>query len=123
MLRLNNIEVIHGRAEDIGKDTHYRETFDIAIARAVAPLNVLLEYLLPFVKKDGVCICMKGSNAQEEINNSINAIRVLGGQIIETEEFIIPMTDIKRQIIKIKKIKETLNIYPRKAGVPSKEPL
>ena len=101
----------------------HREKYDIAIARAVAPLNILLEYLMPFAKVNGKCLCMKGSNSEEEIKNSKNAIKVLGGEFIKTEEFYIPNTDIKRRIVQINKVKETNNKYPRKAGTPSKEPL
>ena len=122
-LQLKDIGTIHGRAEDYGKDKKHREKYDIVIARAVAPLNILLEYLMPFAKVKGKCLCMKGSNATEEILNSKNAIKILGGEIIETEEFYIPSTNIKRKIIQINKIKETNNKYPRKAGTPSKEPL
>ena len=122
-LQLKNIKTIHGRAEDYGKDKNYREKYDIAIARAVAPLNILLEYLMPFVKVNGKCICMKGSNVEEEIKNSSNAVKVLGGEIVIKEEFYIPNTDIKRSIIEIKKSKTTSNVYPRKSGTPTKAPL
>ena len=122
-LGLKNIETIHGRAEEYGRNKSHREKYDIAIARAVAPLNILLEYLMPFAKVDGKCLCMKGSSSEEEIKNSMNAIKLLGGELIKTEEFCIPNTDIKRKIVQVKKIKETNNKYPRKAGTPSKEPL
>jgi 16S rRNA (guanine527-N7)-methyltransferase len=122
-LGLKNIETIHGRAEEYGKNNNHREKYDIAIARAVAPLNILLEYLMPFVKVNGKCLCMKGSSSEEEIGNSKNAIKVLGGELVETEEFCIPDTDIKRRIVQVNKIKETNKKYPRKAGTPSKEPL
>lgn len=122
-LQLNNIETIHGRAEDYGKDKKYREKYDVSIARAVAPLNILLEYLTPFTKVKGKVLCMKASNSEEEIRNSQNAIKTLGGELAETEEFYIPTTDIKRKIIQINKVKKTNNKYPRKAGTPSKEPL
>ena len=122
-LQLDNIKTIHGRAEDYGKDKNYREKYDIAIARAVAPLNILLEYLMPFVKVGGKCICMKGSNVEEEIKNSGNAVKVLGGEKVVKEEFYIPNTDIKRSIIEIKKSKNTSNVYPRKSGTPTKAPL
>ncbi|MBO4815517.1 MAG: 16S rRNA (guanine(527)-N(7))-methyltransferase RsmG [Clostridia bacterium] len=122
-LKLRNIQTIHGRAEDFGRDKNYRERYDIAIARAVAPLNVLLEYLMPFIKIDGKCICMKGSNIEEEINNSKNAITVLGGILIEKKEFKLPDTDINRTIIEIKKEKHISEKYPRKAGTPTKNPL
>lgn len=122
-LDLKNIKTIHGRAEDFGRDKNYREKFDIATARAVAPLNVLIEYLMPFVKIGGKCLCMKGSNSNEEIKNSDNAISLLGGTLIRSEEFFIPKTDIVRKVVEIKKVKKTENIYPRKAGVPNKKPL
>ena len=122
-LELKDIETIHGRAEEYGRNKNHREKYDIAIARAVAPLNILLEYLMPFAKANGKCLCMKGSSSEEEIENSKNAIKVLEGELIKTEEFCIPNTDIKRRIIQVNKIKETSNKYPRKAGTPSKEPL
>jgi len=122
-LGLKNIETIHGRAEEYGRNKNHREKYDIAIARAVAPLNILLEYLMPFVKTEGKCLCMKGSSSEEEIKNSKNAVKILGGELIKTEDFYIPNTDMKRRIIQVNKIKETNNRYPRKAGTPSKEPL
>lgn len=121
--QLKGINTIHGRVEDIANDKEYREQFDIATSRAVASLNVLLEYLLPLVKIGGVCICMKGSNVEEEINNSKNALKILGGKIEKIEELILPNSDIKRNIIIIKKQIKTPNKYPRKAGTPSKKPL
>ena len=122
-LELVDIETIHGRAEEYGKNKNYREKYDIAVARAVAPLNILLEYLMPFVKVNGKCLCMKGSSSEEEIKNSENAVKVLGGKLIKTEDFYIPNTDMKRRIVEVNKIKGTNNKYPRKAGTPSKEPL
>ena len=122
-LQLKDIETIHGRAEDYGRNKSHRENYDLAIARAVAPLNILLEYLMPFVKVKGTCLCMKGSNSKDEILNSKNAIKLLGGELVETGEFYIPNTDIKRNIIQINKIRNINNKYPRKAGTPSKNPL
>lgn len=122
-LQLSNIETIHSRAEEAGKNKDLREKFDIATSRAVAPLNILVEYLLPFVKVGGKCLCMKGSNIEEEINNSKNAIKILGGKIEKVEEFNLPNSDIKRTIIVIKKMSETPIKYPRKPGTPSKEPI
>lgn len=122
-LQLSNIETIHSRAEEAGKNKDLREKFDIATSRAVAPLNILVEYLLPLVKVGGKCICMKGSNVEEEIYNSKNAIKILGGKIEKVEEFVLPNSDIKRTIIVIKKISETPVKYPRKPGTPSKEPI
>ena len=122
-LNLKNVETIHSRSEDCGKDILYREKYDISIARAVANLSTLSEYLLPFVKIDGKMICMKGSEVEEELNNSKYAIKELGGEISLQDEFCLPDTYIKRNIIVIKKIKYTPKLYPRKAGLPSKEPL
>ena len=120
-LKLNNIETVHSRVEDFAKKN--RECFDIATSRAVAPLNILLEYLMPLVKIGGICICMKGSNAEEEINNSKKALEILGGRIEKIEEINLPESDYTRNIIIVKKIKETPNKYPRKAGMASKEPI
>lgn len=120
---LKNITTVHFRAEEAGKNKKYREKFDIATSRAVAPLNILVEYLLPFVKIGGKCICMKGSNAKDEIENSKKAINLLGGEIETIEEFCLPDTDIGRTIIVINKILKTPEKYPRKAGTPSKEPI
>lgn len=122
-LELKDIKTFHGRAEDYGKDKNHREKYDIAIARAVAPLNVLIEYLMPFVKLNGKCICMKGIKVEEEIENSKRGIQILGGDKIITDDFSIPNTDIERSIITIEKKKYTDRKYPRKAGTPSKEPL
>ena len=119
---LMNIETIHYRAEEAGKDNKYREKFDIATSRAVAPLNILLEYLLPLIRVDGKCICMKGSNIKE-IEQSKNAIQILGGEIEKIEEFELPDSDITRTTIIVRKIANTPNKYPRKAGTPSKEPI
>ena len=122
-LELKDIKAIHGRAEDLGRDKNHREQYDIAIARAVAPLNILLEYLMPFVKIKGICLCMKGSNTGEEIKNGIKAIEKLNGFLLDSKEFCIPGTDIKRNIIVIEKTAEISKTYPRKAGTPSKTPL
>ena len=121
-LKLKNITTIHGRAEEFGKNKKEREIYDIATSRAVAPLNILLEYLLPLVKVGGKAICMKGSNI-EEIENAKNALEILGGKIEKIEEITLPNSDIKRNIIIVKKVKNTPSKYPRKAGTPSKEPI
>jgi 16S rRNA (guanine527-N7)-methyltransferase len=122
-INLKNINTIHGRVEEIGKNKKYREKFDVATSRAVANLSVLVEYMLPLVKLNGICICMKGSEVQEELENSKKAINELGGKIECVEEFELPESDIKRNIIIIRKIKETPSKYPRKPGTPSKEPI
>lgn len=121
-LKLENITTIHGRAEEFGKNKKERETYDIATSRAVAPLNILLEYLLPLVKVGGRAICMKGSNI-EEVENAKNALEILGGKIEKIEEITLPNSDIKRNIIIVEKVKNTPLKYPRKPGTPSKEPI
>ena len=123
VMQLNKILTVHGRAEEIANKKEYRENFDVAVSRAVAPFNVLLEYLLPFVKVGGRCICMKGSNGKEECINSGKALELLGGKVEKIDEFCLPSSEIKRSIIVVKKIKNTPLKYPRKAGTPSKEPL
>ena len=120
-LELKNIIAVHSRAEDFAKEN--KESFDIATSRAVASLNILVEYLLPLVKVGGICICMKGSNVQSEINDAKNAIKILGGEIEKIEEVTLPDSDNIRNIVIIKKVKETPKKYPRKAGTAVKEPI
>ena len=122
-LELENVHTEHLRAEDGGRDRKYREMYDIATSRAVANLSTLVEYLLPFVKIGGKCICMKGIECKEEIQCARYAINELGGRISKIENIILPDSDINRTLIIIDKIKDTPNKYPRKAGVPSKVPL
>ena len=121
-LELKDIKAVHSRVEEFAKNKKEREMYDIATSRAVAPLNVLLEYLLPLVKVGGKCICMKGSNI-EEIDEAENALKILGGEIEKIEKITLPESDITRNIIIIKKVKETPLKYPRKPGIPSKEPI
>lgn len=121
-LELKNIKAIHARVEEFAKNKKERESYDIATSRAVASLNVLLEYLLPLVKVGGICICMKGSNT-EEIEEAKNALKILGGEIEKIEKITLPETDITRNIIIVKKVKQTPLKYPRKPGIPSKEPI
>lgn len=122
-LKLEEIETVHGRVEEFGKNKKYREMFDYATSRAVANLTTLSEYLLPLVKIEGKCICMKGSTVKEEIDQSQKAIAILGGKIEEIEAFQLPESDIDRHIILLRKIKQTPAKYPRKPGTPSKEPI
>ena len=122
-LKLEEIETVHGRVEEFGKNKKYREKFDYATSRAVANLTTLSEYLLPLVKIEGKCICMKGSTVKEEIDQSQKAIAILGGKIEEMEAFQLTESDIDRHIILLGKIKQTPAKYPRKPGTPSKEPI
>lgn len=122
-LKLDNIVAIHGRAEELARNKAHREKYDVAVSRAVANLSTLTEYMLPFIKVGGKCICMKGANVKEEIDKAKNAIKKLGGQIEIVDNFYLSENDNERNIVIIKKIKETEPKYPRKAGIPSKEPL
>lgn len=118
-LKLINVETVHSRAEDYVKIT--RETYDIAVSRAVANMSTLAEYLLPYVKVGGRAIFMKGPNVHDEIEKSKKAIRILGGKIEKIDNFL--LNDNERNLIIIKKIKNTPKQYPRKAGKPNKEPI
>lgn len=113
---------IHSRAEDLSRDNAYREIFDVAISRAVARLNVLAEYDMPFVKIGGTFIAMKGPAAYDEIKDSKRAIQLLGGEIQQVKEFTLP-DDSKRVIIFVKKISTTPEEYPRRSTKISKQPL
>ena len=122
-IKLDDVEIFHARAEELSRDSNFRECFDVVVSRAVAPLNVLVEYTLPFLKCGGFLIAMKGSNAQEEINLANNAIDVLGGKFKLMDEVVLPDSNIKRNVIIIEKVKGTPKQFPRKAGKPSKSPL
>lgn len=122
-LNLKGIECLHSRAEDAGKDKEYREKFDYVTARAVANLNILMEYTVPFAKKNGKCIYMKSNKAEDEINNAKNAFKELKCKIDKTEKFKLANTDIQRTIIVVKKSEITSNKYPRQAGIPIKRPI
>lgn len=122
-LGLSNVQNIHGRAEEVARQNNHREMYDVAVSRAVAPMNILVEYLLPFVKVGGICICMKGPNASEEISNANNAINLLGGKYIDQINIKLKNGEIDRNLIIIKKINNISNKYPRKPGVPTKQPL
>ena len=122
-LNLSNITTLHGRAEEVFKNKEHREKYDIATSRAVAALNVLVELMLPAVKVGGICICMKGNNANTEIEDAKKAIKELGGEIIKVEKLVLPEFMLERNIIIIKKVKQTANKYPRKPGTPQKDPI
>lgn len=121
-LCLEKIQLIHSRVEDLAKNMNYREKADVVVSRAVANLRVLVEYMLPFVKKEGICICMKGPNIEEEIEEGKKAIEIFGGKIEKIENLLLP-GNLERNLIIIKKIKNTPEKYPRKAGIPAKQPL
>lgn len=120
---LDGIETLHGRAEDYARDKNYREEFDVCVSRAVANLSTLSEYCLPYVKVGGVFISYKAGQLDEELKASERAIKLLGGEIKEVHKLTLPDTDIDRTFVVIKKTAATSKKYPRKAGLPSKEPL
>jgi len=122
-LGLKEIHTIHGRAEDFAKQEIYREKYDLCVSRAVANLSTLSEYCLPYVNINGMFVPYKSGDIEEELNNSQKAVQILGGKIENTIKFELPGTDIGRSFVKIKKVKNTAKKYPRKAGLPSKEPL
>ncbi len=121
--KLKSVELIHGRAEDFGRDKNYREKFDIVTARAVADLSILSEYCLPFIKKNGYFIAQKGPSVDEEVFGAEKAIKILGGKILEKIDVTLPFTDIKHSLVVIEKIKATPEKYPRRTGTPSKNPI
>ena len=122
-LGLHGIQAIHGRAEDYAKANLLREKFDICVSRAVANLSTLSEYCIPYVKEGGFFISYKSEKLSEEMSNAKKAIEILGGNIVSQNEFLLPNSDIYRNLLVIQKIALTPKKYPRKAGLPSKEPL
>ena len=122
-LGLTDIRTIHGRAEDFAKQNEYREKFDLCVSRAVANLSTLSEYCLPYVSVDGLFVPYKSGEIDEEMGNSKNAVKILGGKIENVVRFQLPGTEIGRSFVKVKKIANTNKKYPRKAGLPTKEPL
>jgi len=122
-LGLENVKTQHGRAEDYGSNREWRECFDSAISRAVAPINVLSEYCLPFVRIGGVFLAMKSSQIDEELMVGEKAIKVLGGEIEKVEKYQLSGYDLSRSLVTIRKVGPTPKQYPRKAGKPSKKPL
>ena len=122
-LELKDIYTIHGRAEDYAKQETYREQYDLCVSRAVANLATLSEYCLPYVKIGGMFIPYKSGDIDDEIVDSEKAVNILGGKLLKVEKFELPGTDIGRSLVQIEKVKNTGNKYPRKAGMPSKEPI
>lgn len=122
-LGLTNIQAVHGRAEDAARQKDYREQFDAAVSRAVANMASLSEYCLPFIKVGGVFVPYKSGNIEEELKDAGKAVKTLGGTIRRVEKFQLPDTDIERSLVLIEKTERTDKRYPRKAGLPSKEPI
>lgn len=122
-LELAGIEALHGRAEDYARPGKFREKYDICVSRAVANLSSLSELCIPFVKKGGIFVSYKSEKAADELQAAEKAICVLGGRLKRKDAFLLPGSDIYRNLCVIEKIKETPGRYPRKAGLPSKEPI
>ena len=122
-LGLEKISTIHGRAEDFGRNPEYREQFDLCVSRAVANLATLSEYCIPYVEMDGLFVPYKSGEIAEELEQSKKAVHVLGGKIEDIVKFQLPGTEIGRSFVKIRKVQNTAKRYPRKAGLPGKEPI
>lgn len=128
-LGINNVTAIHGRAEELGRKKHLRESFDVCVSRAVANMSTLSEYCLPFVKVGGCFIAYKGPDCEEELMSAENAIEKLGGSIARRENFAsLGITEssgseLEHQLIFVLKNKPTMSKYPRKPGIPAKEPI
>lgn len=122
-LRFNNFNVIHSRIEDLAFDSNYREQYDYIVSRAVAPLNIILEYSAPFAKDQGLIVCYKGSKYQEEINASNNALKKLNCEIVEIKEYYIEEIDQYRYILIVRKNGQLSTKYPRKQNKPRLQPL
>ncbi len=120
-LQLNQVETVHGRAEELAKNKKYREQFDLCTSRAVANLSSLSEYCIPFVKEGGRFISYKSGEIEEEVDQAKRAIHVLGGKLDQVYKF--DLHEQKRSFVIIEKVKKTPAVYPRKAGTPTKEPL
>ena len=122
-LGLTGIRAIHGRAEDYAKQKEHREKYDFCVSRAVANLSTLSEYCIPFVKEGGSFISYKSGKIDEELSQAENAVKILGGKVQNVVKFPLMDTDMDRSFVVIKKMKPTAKKYPRKAGLPAKEPL
>ena len=118
-LGITNVTAVHGRAEDLARQTDFRERFDLCVSRAVANMRVLCEYCMPFVRAGGFFIAYKGPDCESEINDASNAVKVLGGALPEIK----PLPHLDHNLVIVRKEKPTPDAYPRKAGVPSRKPL
>ncbi len=122
-LALENVTVLHARAEDVGRNPVHREKYGLAVARAVAPVRVLAEYLLPLLKIGGLMLAQKGTDPTAEVAAASNAFGILGGRHIQTIPVSVPNLDAARHLVLVRKIKSTPKQYPRQAGTPAKKPI
>lgn len=123
VLGLEHVDVIQARAEDLGQDARHRETYDCAVARAVANLNVLSEYLIPLVKIGGMVLAQKGESGPAEAQSAEEAMKLLGGKLKQLIPVHLPGVADDRYLIVVEKVAATPHKYPRKPGIPMKQPL
>lgn len=123
MLELKDITLIHGRAEEVARQSDHREKYDIAISRAVAKINIISELSLPFISVGGNMISLKGPNSEEELADAKNALYLLGGKLFANKNILLPDNYGERNIVIISKVKTTSSKFPRKPGVPARQPL
>lgn len=122
-LGIDNITLVHSRAEDAAKTKEHREKYDLCVSRAVSNLATLAEYCLPFIKVGGHLLAYKGPGAEEEAKEAAKALKTLGGSLVDIRETAMEEYGLDHRILVIKKVKNTPKAYPRKAGTPLKEPL
>lgn len=122
-LSLNNVETVHGRAEEAGHNKKYREQYDLCVSRAVANLSVLMEYCTPFVKTDGLFVSYKSGEVEEEAEQAHRAAEILHCQMESIEKLVLPDSNLSRSFVMLRKKQPLDKKYPRRAGVPAKNPL
>lgn len=122
-LGLADVELVHGRAEDLGREESHRQAFDFAVSRAVSRLNALAELCLPFCRVGGRFVAYKGPDVDEEVGESANALKALGGELEAVHKFTLPRSDLRRSLVVVAKSRPTPARYPRKAGVRERTPL
>jgi 16S rRNA (guanine527-N7)-methyltransferase len=120
---LKNVKMLHARAEEAGQMTQHRAIYDVVTARAVARLPILLEYVLPLAKVNGMCVALKGSTAATEVTDSAAALAALGGEVQPIVEIKLPDVEDAHYLVTTIKVKSTPRQYPRSAGKPTKEPI
>lgn len=120
---IDNVTAVHGRAEELARKKDYRESFDVCVSRAVANMSTLSEYCIPFIKLRGYFIAYKGPDCEKEVAASAKAVKTLGGRIMRIDDCVFENIDFDHRLVIIEKEKSTVSKYPRKAGMPSKEPI
>lgn len=122
-LGLEKTEAVHGRAEDFARQEHMRECYDLCVSRAVANLSTLSEYCIPYVRIGGEFISYKSGEIESELKEAKTAVFLLGGKLQECKSFILPDSDIHRSLVRVKKVSKCSEKYPRKSGIPSRNPI